>query len=128
MNRLLFFAVLVLLLAGHAWTQIDTSSPPDSLKINLKHTAHDQWVAPDKAHHFMASAFITGFTYYACKQELDFSEQQASTVCVSLSLSVGLAKEVYDGVSGKGTPSFKDIIADAAGVAFGIFIISVSSQ
>lgn len=54
--------------------------------------------------------------------------QQATTVSVSLSLSIGLAKEVYDGVSGKGTPSFKDIIADAAGVAFGIIIISVSSR
>ena len=36
---------------------------------------------------------------------------------IAVGIVPGLAKEVYDKVSGKGVPSFKDIIAGAFGVA-----------
>ncbi len=76
----------------------------------------------------MASAFLTGFSYYAVKQEFGQSQKTANVAAVSVSLSIGLAKEIYDGVSGTGHPSWKDFIIDAAGVACGIFILNVSSQ
>lgn len=34
-------------------------------------------------------------------------------------LSIGVAKEVYDKVSGKGTAEWKDIIADCIGIGLG---------
>ena len=104
------------------------SLPADSLNQNIKRSLHDQWFSQDKAHHFMVSAFLTGFSYYAFKQEFGQSSESAATAAVSVSFSIGIGKEIYDGVSGKGTPSWKDIVADAAGVMFGILIVTVSSQ
>lgn len=38
---------------------------------------------------------------------------------VLIVLTIGIAKEVYDKISGKGTPEWKDIIADIVGIALG---------
>ncbi len=75
----------------------------------------------------MISAFLTGFSYYAVKQELDQTQRTATVSAVGFSLSVGLAKEIYDAASGKGTPSFKDMVADVAGVAMGFLLLNISS-
>lgn len=118
--------VLLLALTAPAWAQ---SSPgaADSSSCALHHPVHDQWFGQDKAHHFMSSAFLTGFSYYVMKQELDQTHEAATLSAVSFSFTIGLAKEIYDGVSGKGTPSFKDIVADVAGIAVGFLILNISS-
>ena len=120
--------VTFLLLSTPGWTKTPSLAAADSLNLNLKRSLHDQWFSQDKAHHFMVSAFLTGFSYYAFKQEFEQSQETATVAAVSLSFSIGIAKEIYDGASGSGTPSFKDIVADAAGVVVGILILNVSSQ
>ncbi|MBN1480394.1 hypothetical protein EH223_20300 [candidate division KSB1 bacterium] len=127
MSRWLVLAAIFFLSAHCAWTK-NSAPAADSLNISFKLSTHETWFAQDKVHHFMVSAFLTGLSYYACKQEFDFSEEKTSVASISFSLSLGIAKEVYDGVSGKGTPSFKDVIADVAGVAVGFAIIHFSSE
>ena len=126
MNRLVTVTLLVFVLSGLCPANSAVVSA-DSINKNLKRSFHDQWFSQDKAHHFMVSAFLTGFSYYTFKQEFGHSEESTTIAAVSVSLSIGIGKEIYDGVSGKGTPSFKDIVADAAGVAVGILILNVSS-
>ena len=75
----------------------------------------------------MASAFLTGMSFYTMRQEFNASESASNGAAVGISLSIGIAKEIYDGASGKGTASFKDIIADAAGIAAAIFLLNISS-
>lgn len=75
----------------------------------------------------MVSAFLTGFSYYAMKQEFAQTPATASVSAMSFSLSAGVAKEIYDAVSGKGMPSCKDIVADVAGVAVGFLLLNISS-
>ena len=125
--RLYFCIIGLLLLSGVSLAQ-DSFISADSLNNKLVRSSNDQWFSQDKAHHFMVSAFLTGFSYYAFKQEFGLSHQQANTAALSLSLSIGIGKEIYDGASGKGTPSFKDFIADAAGVAVGLLILNLSSE
>ena len=36
-------------------------------------------------------------------------------------ISIGIIKEIYDKVSGKGTPENKDLLADKAGAVIGAF-------
>lgn len=127
MKKPLMVLLLVVVLFAPAISQ-QISPTADSLNQKLKRSLRDQWFGQDKAHHFMASAFLTGFSNYALRQEFDQPQGTANTVSVGLVLSIGIAKEIYDGLSGKGTPSFKDIIADAAGIAVGVLILNVSSQ
>ncbi len=119
--------VLLLLFLCSASLAAQTTSQ-DTLTSNVTRSFHDQWFAPDKGHHFMASAFLTGFSYYALRQEAGASEQASNRAAIGLALSIGVAKEIYDGVSGKGTPSVKDIVADIAGIAVGLLILNVSSE
>ena len=119
--------ILLILLAGQCLAQKEMISA-DSLNHNLKRSTKDHWFGQDKAHHFMVSAFLTGFSYYACKQEFGFSRQQANTAAVGFTMTIGVGKEIYNSVSGKGTPSFKDVIANAAGVAAGILILNIAVE
>lgn len=41
-------------------------------------------------------------------------------VVVSIMVILSCAKEVYDQISGEGTPEWKDLIADAIGIIIGI--------
>jgi putative lipoprotein len=119
--------VLLLALAASGWAQSSpTAADSSSFSFNL--SVHDHWFGQDKAHHFMASAFLTGFSYYMMKQEFDQTKETATLSAVSFSLSIGLAKEIYDRVSRKGTPSFKDIVADVTGIAVGVFILNITSN
>ena len=83
------------------------------------------WLAKDKIDHFSVSAFLVGFGYYAARQEWGRSEPASRNAAIGFSLSVGLCKELYDGVSGRGTPSFGDVLADAVGIALAAVLINI---
>ena len=100
----------------------------DSTVSSVTRSIHDNMFAPDKGHHFMASAFLAGFSYYALHQEAGLSQSASITAAAGLTLSIGLAKEVYDGLGKKGTPSLKDVVADAAGIAAAMLILNMSSR
>ncbi len=119
--------VLLLLLLCSASLAAKTVSP-DTLTSNVTRSAHDRWFAPDKGHHFMASAFLTGFSSYAFRQEAGASERVSNRAAIGFAVSIGVVEEIYDGVRGKGTPGIKDIVADIAGIAVGILILNVSSE
>ncbi|MBD3376689.1 hypothetical protein GF406_16760 [candidate division KSB1 bacterium] len=85
----------------------------------------DRWFAKDKADHFVTSAFLTGMGYYAARQEMDSSLPASKNIGIGFSLSLGIAKEVYDGTSQTGTASWKDLVADILGIGFGYLLISI---
>lgn len=39
---------------------------------------------------------------------------------LTIVLAIGIIKEVYDKVSGKGTPDWRDIVADCIGIILGL--------
>ncbi|HNR66480.1 MAG TPA: hypothetical protein PKN04_03775 [bacterium] len=118
-----FIAVLVFSSSGFSQTAVD------SLRLPLAKTKKfDAWFAKDKADHLIASSFLVGLGYYAAKQELDRSHPAACNSAVVFSLSLGIAKELYDGTSKTGTPSWKDLVADMAGIGLAYALISVGKD
>ena len=77
----------------------------------------DRWQAPDKYSHMTISAFLTAGQFFVLHEQMRVSERRALSIAVTTTAAIGIAKEIYDGVSGKGTPSFKDLIADCVGIA-----------
>ena len=120
------FAIALLLCGASLSAKVP--APADSVTQNITRSFQDPLLAPDKGHHFMASAFITGVSFYAARQEFNQSEAAANATAIGVSFSVGLAKELYDKFSGRGNPSFMDIVADVAGIAVGIVLLNVSSE
>ncbi len=120
-------ALFLMLLLFSSINLFAEETQTDSLTTRPK-TVHDRLFAADKGHHFMVSAFIAGASFYAMQQEMSASSPASTRAAFGIAFSIGLAKEVYDGVSGRGTPSVKDIIADAAGIAAALLIFNFTTE
>ncbi len=114
----IFFAAAEICCAQSAFVNSDTSVAA------ARAMNKDSRLGKDKADHFAASAFLTGAQYYALRGELDRSHRQSMQMAVAGALALGLAKEIYDGVSKTGTLSFKDFVADALGVGLAVMLMS----
>lgn len=84
----------------------------------------DKWFGNDKADHLTVSALLVGFGYYAAREEFQMDELPARRGAVCFSLGFGIAKEIYDWKSKRGTPSFKDLLADLVGIGIGFLMIT----
>lgn len=84
----------------------------------------DSWLGKDKADHFIVSAFIAGACYYLGRAEFKHAHGTAVVLSLGVSGGIGLAKEIYDGLSKRGTPSWKDLAADILGTGVGILMLS----
>ena len=104
-----------------AASQDSTHSAVDSLSAQPK----DPWFGLDKMHHLSVSAFLVGAQMYIYRQHTSMNDSQALQVAMTTTAILGLGKELYDVVSGKGTGSVKDMLANLAGMmlAASVFII-----
>lgn len=90
-------------------TRAQTVASTDSLEM-------DRWIAPDKAAHVFAGGWSAGAGYAAASWlEADRSERR--TAAVATGLAAGLAKEAFDRYVQKEYWSWKDLVADALGIA-----------
>ncbi len=80
----------------------------------------DPWFGKDKIDHFLTSAFLVGFAYHSSRDR--FQHQPALNFAVGFSVGIGIGKEIWDKTSRKGTPSYRDLLADLAGVGLGFLI------
>lgn len=78
----------------------------------------DKWLAADKYSHASISAFLTAGQFFMLRNSDILAEKDALLVAAGATATLGVAKEVYDGVSGRGTASIKDFFADLAGIGF----------
>ena len=107
--------ILIIFLFGFANAEQDTSKV-----IN-----NDPWIAYDKFLHFSVSASIVLSTQYTLEQKMDYNTEDAMYISVFVSSVNGILKELWDNRQPNGFISKRDIIANIAGIAFGIFIIKI---
>jgi uncharacterized protein YfiM (DUF2279 family) len=84
------------------------AAPPDSLPA-------DRWIAPDKAAHVFAG-FWTAGVGYAAASRLDAEAPERRAAAVAAGLTAGVAKEAFDALVQRERFSWKDLVADAAGI------------
>ncbi|MDA3872123.1 MAG: hypothetical protein PF551_07220 [Candidatus Marinimicrobia bacterium] len=86
---------------------------------------NDKWFSFDKWQHFSTSFIITMDSYYQLDRFLIDDKNKCKKWSVSISLTSGLVKEIFD-VSRKRNPlfSWKDIVFDISGAIFGIVVIN----
>jgi len=97
------------------------ASPPDSLSYQSK--MRDKWLAEDKAFHFASSAFITAGGFYFLHQEQNVERDKSLLLSAGVSLAIGIGKEIYDRGKSKHVASWKDLVADVAGIGLAILIL-----
>ena len=86
----------------------------------------DPWFGYDKAQHFLASGLVTVSAQYTYEVKFGGSRRGVLPASALTSLSVGLAKEVYDVYRPGGSGfSRRDLVWDALGTAVGALFIAL---
>ena len=92
---------------------------------NLKESKiPDRFFAPDKAQHLMGSLISTVFIYKVFEGSADAGTRESRYLAGGITLSLGISKEIFDSKDPKNHFSWKDLIADIAGIGLGFIIIN----
>ena len=84
----------------------------------------DKWFAIDKLQHFSYSCLISLGCQYVLVNKQNNTEKESLPISSALSFSAGLLKELNDNRGKNGFFSWKDMVANAAGIAVAAVIIS----
>ena len=85
------------------------------------HSVPDNWLAMDKFWHFSASFVTVGAAYDLSRYRLNMSAPWPTCVSLGGTAALGVSKEFYDLAGPTKHFSWKDLVADAAGIAVGYF-------
>ena len=83
------------------------------------HPEEDRWFAIDKFWHFSASFATVGSAYELSRYRLNMSSPWPTTLSLGGTAVLGVSKEFYDLAGPTKHFSWKDLIADAAGIVVG---------
>ena len=120
----LIFAGLIGWRPDLARGQDSTRAIPDSMMNAHQKLSPDLWLGKDKFDHALVSAGLVAAQFYVFNEEYDWSGHHSRQLAAGSTLAIGIAKEIYDKVSRRGTPSWKDLLADLAGVALAVGIMT----
>ncbi len=132
-NRcLLAFLILLIVVTAPGFSQSRSSSdvravPSDSTRLHPSSTKpcfRDRFFAPDKARHFMFNVISTVFVGKFAGERMGWSDRQSKHAAVTISLGIGLLKEVRDSRQPNNRFSWKDLVADVAGIAVGVALLN----
>jgi len=123
---------MVLLVALSLVGQPPLESAPDSIRPALRPLCldtivpalrePDRWFAIDKFWHFSASLASVGAGYHLCANRIELDSPWPTGLSLGGTLGLGLAKEFLDVRGPSRHFSWKDVVADLAGIALGYFI------
>ena len=135
MSARLLTALLALACAAPAAAQFREPPPPlreamlvpDAAPAPDRNPAqNDRWIAMDKAQHFTFSALFVLAGQYVLTDKAGVSDGTALPIACGGTLAPGLAKEVADAYRPRRRYfSWKDLVADGAGVAVGAAIVAL---
>ena len=83
----------------------------------------DPWWAPDKGHHFIGSLMMTVFAAQVLQRHFQLEQERSPWVGASISISLGLAKELRDRRQPGNHFCWKDFLSDIAGVGVALILL-----
>ena len=90
-------------------------------------TPHDRWLGPDKPLHAFAAGWIAGAGYGAAL-ELDWEPADRRRAAIGAGLVASVAKEARDRWTRDQPFSFKDLAADALGIAIVVTVTALADR
>lgn len=93
-----------------------------SLNYFSQNKLEDKFFSEDKLKHFSVCFFLTSIIYQEARYDFKIKEKNSIYLGISIPLSFGIAKEIYDKKS-YGLFSFKDILWDIGGIISATFLI-----
>lgn len=87
-----------------------------------KQSPEDRFLAPDKAQHFMFSIIATVFTSQMLERKAGTGHRNSLQMAGGVTLTLGIGKEIRDSRQPRNHFSWKDLLADVAGIAVGLVL------
>ena len=103
------FLLLIIFLPTQAASPVENDPP-------------DRWLSVDKLQHLIISSHLTLLSYKIAHESYHNTPAASRIESVGLVLSIGLGKEFRDSRKPIRKFSYKDLVADALGVALGLII------
>jgi len=98
----------------------------DSLKFdNPKITISDSWFGLDKGQHFTGSLIGTILLSQVNNRHFNINKSNSKAISVGIIFSFGITKELFDSRKEKNIFSWKDLVANIAGIVSGIAILGI---
>ncbi len=120
---IIFFLIIPAL--GQTITYPDKSDSLNKIIPSLNtYSVTDKFKTPDKAQHFMGSMISTVLIYNICREPLDIQNNNSKIIAVGITFGLGISKEMYDHSRTHGMFSWRDLLADLAGIGVGIILIN----
>ncbi len=104
--------------AGSDSTQIAVPKSQFSQKIS------DSFWGADKAQHFMGSLMSTVLVHQILHRSCKRDFRSSRNIAIGFSFSLGILKEIRDSRQPGNHFSWKDLLADVAGIAAGVVLLS----
>jgi uncharacterized protein YfiM (DUF2279 family) len=86
---------------------------------------NDKFIAKDKALHFICSAAIVGLSFHSTYNQLGYDKDDSRIFSISLTGLIGIGKEIMDSKKKPSSSSWRDLLADAVGIAAGVLIFTI---
>lgn len=115
---------LVILLFISFFIQGEPAFPEES-RAQTENECYDSWLGKDKFMHFSGSLFGTLTASTWAKHRLGYPNQVSLTAGGSTCLMIGFSKELQDMKKPDNHFCWKDLTADALGIALGLLILEV---
>jgi len=117
MKKIIF--TIILIASCSCWSQ-EIIQP---LKMQHK----DSWLGMDKLKHLSSAFMFTTTGYYIQHKIVQLDEDQSVLNSGLITISLGLGKEIGDAYQPQGFFSFRDLLADSAGIALAIIFIRIAT-
>jgi uncharacterized protein YfiM (DUF2279 family) len=85
----------------------------------------DSWFAIDKGQHFIGSFFSTLLITQVNNRYFNVDKINSKNLAIGITFSFGLAKETIDSQKPNNKFSWKDLMADVAGIATAIAVLEI---
>jgi uncharacterized protein YfiM (DUF2279 family) len=94
------------------------------IQKTIRPPIYKQILTIDKAKHLVGSMIGTVLIYELSNVHLDIESRESKTISVGIMLSFGVGKEFWDKKRKSTGFSWTDLLADGAGIAFGLILVN----
>ena len=125
--KLITFVFTLFILVANAKGQDSLKyNDNDSLKItNQEFKKSDSWTGIDKGQHFAGSLIGTILLSQVNNRYLNIDKSNSRIIGAGVIISIGLTKELFDGKKDNNIFSWKDLLANVAGIIAGVAIMEI---
>lgn len=117
------FCFAIWLIISLQQTKADEFSSEKTDSVNFSsYTNKDEWLGNDKVAHFTISLFLSAISYKMYHDNYYNDKNPSILFSGGFVFTLGLGKEFYDKRRPNGRFSYKDLIADAAGIGIGLIL------